>query len=587
MTSLRLKLNDTYLVVPQDPVPTPSSSSPPSNTGASSSPTTLLKGNVTVFLSKPIKISSLSITLSGTTHIANLGPTGKRAHYSRRHLQVQHFILAPHSDPTQYYTLVQQNKHLGSSVTSSSSDAVNSSLRLSRSSHFQSTLQVPGIPNPGRSQDHIKDESLSFEFEIPVPNQIPTSVMTPQGGTIYRLTASMTMANKNKSRTSAAGLLSLLAMGPGQVSDSLTVQIYRAGSVRPCSGAGGDDTSQDDEDITPHTVSNVWPDQLDARATIAFIQLPAKSNPDIRVQAQFLGEKSMNIQSFQTVLWERAIYRVQKIGQIVPQRQDATSSEPPMVVIGVRNRIICTQSSNKPWLPYTSRTSGHHTALANTYHFSTPSSIRGSKDLYSVRNCNPSTFGGICRRGCCASGQEDASIQDAEFGDIAIEIQHFLKCSIMIQGVAPNNSSESSSPAPIPSNRLMEWTIGDIPVVLRGVPNGAEVDATGLPTYMGSFSTSVLSLDDALAYESGRVIRSSRYLSSGRNSEDDDDAAQEGSWRSTRRSSWASSQAQRNADGDDDDALSAVTGRSYADSGLFVLPGYEESNGRQTAEVSF
>ncbi|KAF8948433.1 hypothetical protein BGZ52_006882, partial [Haplosporangium bisporale] len=80
--------------------------------------------------------------------------------------------------------------------------------------------------------------------------------MTPQGGTIYRLTASMTMANKNKSRTSAAGLLSLLAMGPGQVSDSLTVQIYRAGSVRPCSGAGGDDTSQDDEDITPHTVSN-------------------------------------------------------------------------------------------------------------------------------------------------------------------------------------------------------------------------------------------------------------------------------------------------------------------------------------------
>ncbi|KAF9391497.1 hypothetical protein CPB97_006415 [Podila verticillata] len=411
--------------------------------------------------------------------------------------------------------------------------------------------------------------------------------MTPQGGTIYRLTASMTMANKNKSRTSAAGLLSLLAMGPGQVSDTLTVQIYRAGSVRPCSGAGGDDTGQDDEDITPYSVSNVWPDQLDARATIAFTQLPAKSNPDIRVQAQSLGEKPMNIQSFQTVLWERAIYRVQKIGHAVPQRQDATSSEPPMVVIGVRNRIISTQSSKKPWLPDTSRTSGRHTALDNTYRFATPSSIRGSKDLYSVRNCNPSTFGGICRRGCCGSDQEDTSIQDTEFGDIAIEIQHFLKCSIVIQGVAPNNSSGSSPPAPIPSNRLIEWIIGDIPVVLRGVPNGAEVDATGLPTYMGSFSTSVLSLDDALAYESRRVIHNGGYFLSGRSSEGDGEAAQDGSWRSTRRSSWVSSQAQCDADGDDDDALSAVMGRSYTDSGLFVLPDYEESIGRRSAEVSF
>lgn len=113
------------------------------------------------------------------------------------------------------------------------------------------------------------------------------------------------------------------------------------------------------------------------------------------------------------------------------------------------------------------------------------------------------------------------------------------------------------------------------------------MDATGLPTYMGSFSTSVLSLESALAYESERVSRSSGYFMSGRISEGAGDTAQDGSWGSTRRSSWVSSQAHSDADGDDDDALSVVMGRSYTDSGLFVLPGYEESIGRRSAEVSF
>ncbi|KAG0091231.1 hypothetical protein BGZ93_006786 [Podila epicladia] len=583
MTSLHIKLNHTYLVVPQHPVPTPSSSSPPSTFGASSSGSTaLLKGKVVVSLSKPTKVCSLSITLSGATHLANLGPAGKRAHYSRQHLRVQHFILAPHSDPTHYYTLVQQNNLLDSSVALFS-DTIPSSSHLSSPTHIQSTLQLPVIPLPRRSQDHSSGESLSFEFEIPVPNQIPTSVMTPQGGTIYRLTASMTMASKKKSMASATGLLSLLTTGPGQVSDSLTVQIYRAVSARPCSGPSVNDPGQDEVgDITPYSVSKVWPDQLDAKATIAYTQLPTKSNPDIKVQVQSLGEKPLNIHSFQAVLWERAIYRVQKTSHVAPQTENATSSEPPMVTIGVRNRIICTQSSKKPWLPDTSRTHGRHTALANTYPFVTPNPVRGSKELYSVRNCNPSTFGGTCRRGCCGSVQEDVSIQDSEFGDISIEIQHFLTCFIVVQGVAPNSSGSSSGP--IPSNRLMEWAIGDIPVVLRGVPNGAEVDATGLPTYMGSFSTSVLSLADTLAYESGRVSRNSGHLLSGGDSEGGGDVGEDGSWRGARRSSWAS-QVHSDLD-DDDDAYSAVIGGSIADSGLYVLPGYEESIGRRSAEVS-
>ncbi|KAF9321254.1 hypothetical protein BG003_002764 [Podila horticola] len=428
------------------------------------------------------------------------------------------------------------------------------------------------------SQGHVNGDSLSFEFEIPVPNHIPASVMTPQGGTIYRLAASMIMDNKKKSQTSAAGLLSLLTIGSGQVNDSLTVQIYRAGSARPCSGPSAEDSDQDEEeDITPYSISNVWPDQLDAKATIAYTQLPAKSSPDIKVQVQSLGERPLNVHSFQAVLWERAIYRVQRISHVALQAESATPQEPPMMVIGVRNRIICNQGSNKPWLPDTSRTPGRHTTLVNTYHFVTPNPIRESKELYSVRNCNPSTFGGICRRGCCGHAQEDASIQDTEFGDIAIEIQHFLKCSIMIQGSAPNSSGLSSSGS-VPSNRLMEWIIGDIPVVLRGVPSGTEVDATGLPTYMGSFSTSTLSLADTLAYESGRVSRNSGYLLTGRNSERDGPAAEDGSWRVTRRGSWVS---QVHSDLDDGDSA------LIADNGLIVLPGYEESIGRRSAEVSF
>ncbi|KAF9304878.1 hypothetical protein BGZ74_000324 [Mortierella antarctica] len=140
-----------------------------------------------------------------------------------------------------------------------------------------------------------------------------------------------------------------------------------------------------EQDITPYSISKVWPGQLEAKATIAYTRLPAKSIPDIKVQVQSLGEKLLKINSFQAALWERAIYRVQRTAQIVPRTQDpSTVPVSSMAVIGIRDRAISTQSCSKPWLIETPAGPSRHAIMKKTGYFATPSSIRGPKELFSV-----------------------------------------------------------------------------------------------------------------------------------------------------------------------------------------------------------
>lgn len=591
MATLQIKLHDPFLVIPHDQAQISSAVDP------RISSTTPLRGTVIVSLTKPLKVSSFSITLRGNTHLANLGVAGKRTHYSRQHLQIQHFILAPHCDPGKYYTLVQQNRQPNSpSEPSSSSFAPLSAVTAAApTTLLPSAHESPEPACPRHIQELGENGPLSFDFEIPVPNNVPVSVMTPQGGTMYRLTATLTVAhNKDRSRGStASGLFSFLSRGPGAISESLTVQIYSTGLLRSCprmrSANYGDLGRPNDEneepvveqDITPYSISKVWPGQLEAKATIAYTRLPAKSIPDIKVQVQSLGEKLLKINSFQAALWERAIYRVQRTAQIVTRTQDpSTVPVSSMAVIGIRDRAISTQSCSKPWLIETPAGPSRHAIMKKTGYFATPSSIRGPKELFSVRNSNPSTFRQISRCECCEPAHEDASIQDSEFGDIAIEIQHFLRCSVMVQGAAASGSCSSSPTSPsVPLTRPVEWHIGNIPVVLCGVPSSPEVDATGLPTYMSSFSSSVPSLEETRTYESTRVSFGSENFRdttfNGREGCEVRDSRIGGrGGRASLRTSWGSMvyDDYDNAD----DVYTTVMG-GHIDSGVFALPDYEES----------
>ncbi|KAF9426448.1 hypothetical protein BGZ94_006514 [Podila epigama] len=602
MASLQIKLRDAYLSVN----PPSTSFSLDSSTPAPAATTSLLKGTVLITLTKPIHVASLALTLSGTTHLCNLGTTSKRAHYSRQHLRIQHFLLAPHSDHARFYTL--EPHHTGSCNPSDRVFSPTASSISPSSVHCDDVHSSIGIS----PRLHIDGNLLSFEFEIPVPNHVPPSVMTPHGGTIYGLTATLTMAQyKNRSR-----LLSLINVGSGDIQHTMTVQVYRAGTLSrsvpsstvdtmdgtaisqsPGNSSADGNHNEENVELTPASVSNIWPGQLEAKATIAYAQLPLKSTPEIKVQIKSLGQTPMDVQSLQIELWERAIYRVQKqtcrpvTRPLAPSTASSNAPASSLSVIGVKDRAVYNQSSTSAWLREqsapSSTNSNNHPTLSKTVTFSTPTPIRGPKDLYSVRNCNPSTYS---HKNAHAPSIEptsvDSTIQDSEFGAIDIEIQHFLRCSLQVSGTSSSSSEASSSSSG--SRRPALWTIGDIPVVLCGAPSGPQEDASGLPTYMGSFSTSVASLQEVATYETRLSFNSDMYrpCSYAHSSYEDSHPRQSmssGSGPSCYYSSGELAYVDGENDGDDyddddddDDALKAVLGHHHFNA---TLPAYEDGDG--------
>ncbi|KAG0255538.1 hypothetical protein BG011_005075 [Mortierella polycephala] len=88
-----------------------------------------------------------------------------------------------------------------------------------------------------------KSNQIVCPFEVPVPNSVPVSVTTPQGGTTYQLTAELTASSNSGSGGSNHAsrgsnlLVSLLSAAAAARSSSvvvttLTVRIHRAGFMR-------------------------------------------------------------------------------------------------------------------------------------------------------------------------------------------------------------------------------------------------------------------------------------------------------------------------------------------------------------------
>ncbi|KAF8950734.1 hypothetical protein CPC16_003710 [Podila verticillata] len=402
--------------------------------------TTALKGRIILTTTKSTKISSLALTLNGSTHIAFLG-SGKRAHYSRHHIRSQKYVVEPsESEPT----LLD------------------------------------------------KDVSISYPFTIFVPNNLPVSVTTPQGGTIYRLTAVVTLAK-------SAGLMSFLSSG-STFTTSSTVQIYRSSRSRCLAseqiptneeseseeeeGSEGEpqfSQRRSDDPLNPAAVSHTWPGQLEAHVSIPYVELPPESRPDLHLRVRILRE-NLAVKSFQAALWERVIFRVQKAGAPIKSKKH---------IIGVRERIVSAQRCDAGWVNDTITSQVPHT-FEKVVLFSIPGSLRKHNELYTSRSCNPSTFDTVSKLKK-RHLKEDEEIKDSEFGEIHIEVQHFIRYSIFATGWVDSRGKTIQT--------SLERVLGETPVIVRGLPTGPECDLTGLPSYLYSFSTSRVSYEEARDYE--------------------------------------------------------------------------------------
>ncbi|KAK3848390.1 MAG: hypothetical protein J3R72DRAFT_1428 [Linnemannia gamsii] len=430
-----------------------------SSQSPSSSPstgTTLLRGNLILTLSKPTKVTSLAISLNGATHIAFLGP-GKRAHSSRHFFRTQQFLIEPRAN-SELYTLLAK-------------------------------------------------DTVSYPFSIELPNHLPSSISTPHGGTVYRMTAVLTLAK-------SSSIISFLSSGTTVVT-STTVQMYRGPRLFSSETdgdeeelecgvefAGVDGVTETDHpetvdanesEIVPATVKHTWAGQVEATIAIPFTRLPPSAKPDLHIRVRVL-RKGLDVKSMQAAIWERVIFRVQKAGSGPGSKK---------YIMGVRERAISAQRCDSGWTNESITGQVPHT-FEKVVIFSIPSAARSYKELYSSRSCNPSTYSNLAsrmknerfyhynpQRG--QHSKKEMEIQDSEFGDISIEVQHFIRYSLIVTGSVDQTGKTIATP--------VERVLGSVPVIVFGVPSGPQCDLTGLPTYLYSFSTSRVSFEEAQDYE--------------------------------------------------------------------------------------
>ncbi|KAF9098819.1 hypothetical protein BGX29_007423 [Mortierella sp. GBA35] len=417
--------------------------------------TTLLKGTLVLTLTKPTKVASLAISLNGSTHVAFLGP-GKRAHSSRHFFRTQQFLIEPRANSELYTQLAK--------------------------------------------------DTISYPFAIEVPNHLPSSVSTPHGGTVYRLTAVLTVAK-------SSSIMSFLSNGT-TVATSATVQLYRA--PRLFSEFDGDEeelecgpefagidgmtetdhpetVDANEHELVPATVKHTWAGQVEATVAIPFTRLPPQAKPDLHVRVRVLRE-NLGIKSMQAALWERIIFRVQKTGAAPGDKK---------YIMGIRERAVSAQRCDSGWTNESVTGQVPHT-FEKIVIFSIPSAARTHKELYSSRSCNPSTYNNLANRMKNERfyhynpqrgqySKKEMEIPDHEFGEISIEVQHFIRYSLIVTG----SVDQTGKTIPTPVERVL----GSVPVIVFGVPSGPQCDLTGLPTYLYSFSTSRVSFEEAQDYE--------------------------------------------------------------------------------------
>ncbi|KAF9932967.1 hypothetical protein BGZ65_004272 [Modicella reniformis] len=354
--------------------------------------------------------------------------------------------------------------------------------------------------------------------------------------------------------------------------DPLNPHICAAHVVDGADNGDNDDSENDESALIPDSISYTLPGHLEATVSIPYVHLPQKSQPDFKIRVNLLGPDTIAVKAFQASLYERIIFRVAKTVNMKKRGQGRQTS---MSIVGIRERPVSTQRMDDDWRPVSG---SHSRQIEKVCQFTTPSTIRGLDELYSSRNCNASTYGRISKSALRRLKEDDGntsvSPSEIEYGGVDIEVQHFLRFSLFLTGLATSTTGKP-----------VERQLGDIPVVVRGVPGVARCDVTGLPSYLDSFSTSTPSLDEERTYEAATraSLSDGEYISGSTGSTTELETDSSGRDRDSVLS-FASLIGLRPSDEDleNDDAFMAIMGlRGYR-----TLPLYEDSIGRPSLDAT-
>ncbi|KAG0046614.1 hypothetical protein BGZ83_008221 [Gryganskiella cystojenkinii] len=279
---------------------------------------------------------------------------------------------------------------------------------------------------------------------------------------------------------------------------------------------------EDANDLVPVTVYDHFPRHLESTISIPFTQLLKESDPpEIKVQIALLNP-AIKLKSFQITLWERAIYRVQRKAEeeVFEAAVKAGIVDPfasrKRYVIGIRERAVNAQRADASLWEPSSEPRQQQLSPENVvagfekkFSFSVPDP-HSANSYAMIRkgpaagwgNTNSSTYTHVSKLKRVQRYEEDKTIKDEEFGRVHIEIQHFIRYTVKyLEPSTPAMTEKRRRKMSLTQEVEKERILGQVPVILHGLPTGPESDKTGLPSYLTSFTSDEVSVENTIKYE--------------------------------------------------------------------------------------
>ena len=275
-------------------------------------------------------------------------------------------------------------------------------------------------------------------------------------------------------------------------------------------------------DLVPVTVHDIWPGHLESTVSIPFTQFLKESGPPVlHVQLSILSPETIKVKGFQVTLWERAIYRVQrrKEEQIFEAAVLAGIVDPfasrKRHVIGIRERAVHAQRADaNAWEPVERdlRCDGGGSSAGGVpmikydkrFAFTVPDPSCTNDRMKKQGggrwgNTNSSTYTHVSKLKRVQRYEEDKEIKDEEFGRVHVEIQHFVRYTLFFAERFKSLDRRMKKMASPKEDK--ERIVGQVPVILHGVPTGPESDRSGLPSYLTSLTSNEVSAENERSYE--------------------------------------------------------------------------------------
>ncbi|GJJ68061.1 hypothetical protein EMPS_00407 [Entomortierella parvispora] len=520
-----------------------------SNSRVRSKYTTPLTGSLIFQITKPTRVlSNARISLSGISHLALLGTFGKRSHTFQTHLDISQSLPLQPPSLAEALDSGRENREqssLDGSSTSITAEGERTVLLQPGTIKVPFILHVPNLSPPSIATPEggtyyrltakvVLDPSSTnlvhkLKSKLSIGSQSDGNTIeaftvlqiyrAPRPRCLY-VQASAALAEERAIAAEAAAAAALDAASTN-MTDSDAQQMSRRYDLDI--EAYNQELENNANDLVPVTIHDLWPCHCECSVSIPFTQFLKESDPpELRVRISILSPETIQLKSFQVALWERAIYRVQKRKEeeifeaaVLAGIVDPFASR-KRYVVGIRERAVHAQRADAyAWVPV-EQNPQHSSSESNsaggvpvaTYYkrfaFTVPDPSCPNEKLRKQGgglwgNTNSSTYTHVSKLKRVQRYEEDKEIKDEEFGKIHIEIQHFVRYTLRFMEQVMGLDRKTKKMAPHLEEK--ERVIGQVPVILHGVPTGPESDRTGLPSYLTSRTSKEVSAETERSYE--------------------------------------------------------------------------------------